>query len=296
MAGVEMLALVSRTLPGFRGKLGVAARLRRRAEQREALDGAWRVRLRDGTRVELPRQSAMSWAAAFTGGWDAAVVSYLERFIAPDTIVLDIGASIGLWTVQLAKAAAARGAEVWAFEPNPANTPWITRNVTLNALEDYTTVREVGLGDEAASLTLVAADYGVGNGAIALADKPGTDKFPRITVTIERLDDIDLPRPVSFIKIDTEGYEAAFLRGASQTIQRDRPVIFGEFSSVWLERRGEDVRAPLAALGYDISALRVLRSRPWMAPDKVQTCPVDLDAGEPIPSNLLLRPSSPPAR
>jgi FkbM family methyltransferase len=291
MAGVEMLALVSRTLPGFRGKLGVAARMRQRAERRGTLDGAWSVRLRDGTRVELPRQSAMSWATAFTGGWDAAVVTYLERFIAADTLVLDIGASIGLWTVQLARAAAARGAEVWAFEPNPANTPWIRRNVGLNALDQYTTVREIGLGDEAASLTLVSADYGVGNGAIALAEKPGTDKFPRIPVAIERLDDVDLPRPVSFIKIDTEGYEAAFLRGATETIERDRPVIFGEFSTVWLQRRGEDVRAPLAALNYDIFALRVERSRPWMAPDTVHASPVDLGGGEPIPSNLLLTPT-----
>jgi FkbM family methyltransferase len=292
MAGVEMLALVSRSLPAFRGKLGVAARLRQRAIKRGAIDGEWHIRLRDGQRVELPRQSAMSWATAFTGGWDAEVVRYLERFIAADTLVLDIGASIGLWTVQLAKAAAARGAEVWAFEPNPANTPWIRRNVALNALEDYTTVREFGLGDEAASLTLVSADYGVGNGAIALADRPGTDKFPRISVAIERLDDVDLPRPVSFIKIDTEGYEAAFLRGASRTIERDRPMVFGEFSTVWLERRGEDVRAPLAALDYDILALRLVRSRPWMAPDTVEACPVDLASGEPIPSNLLLTPRS----
>src|SRR3982074_2120522 len=123
MAGVEMLALASRTLPDFRGKLGVAARLRRRAEQRGTLEGAWQLRLSDGTRVELPRQSAMSWATAFTGGWDAAVVGYMERFIAPDTLVLDVGASLGLWTVQLAKAAASRGAEGWAFAPDPANTP-----------------------------------------------------------------------------------------------------------------------------------------------------------------------------
>lgn len=37
-------------------------------------------------------------------------------------------------------------------------------------------------------------------------------------------------RPVSFIKIDTDGYEARVLRGARQTLLRDRPTILLELS------------------------------------------------------------------
>jgi FkbM family methyltransferase len=251
------------------------------------------VRLKGGTKLELPRQSRMAWAVAFTGRYDHGAVQRVADFVRPQTVVLDIGASIGLWTVQLGEIAASRGAQLWAFEPNPANTAWIRRNAELNGLSDTVTVLELGLGDKAESATLVGAEYGVGNGVISLEPREGTEKHPRIPITLARLDDIDLPGPVSFIKIDVEGYEAAFLRGAAKLIERDRPVIFGEFASGWLERRGEDLRAALVDLDYDVTALpRVGRQRAWRPADVIEPHAVDLAGADPLPQKLLLRPRS----
>jgi len=291
---VEALAFLSRTLPPLRGKSKVAWRLMARSERRGTLQGTWRVRLRDGTRLELPRQSRMAWAVAFTGVYDRAAVQQVAEFIKPGTVVLDVGASIGLWSVQLGKIAASRGATLWAFEPNPANVRWIRRNVDLNDLSATVTACEMGLGDRAEESMLVSAEYGVGNGAIALKQKQGTAKHPRIPITLRRLDDIDLPAPVSFIKVDVEGYEAAFLRGAAELIQRDRPVIFGEFATGWLERRGENLRASLADLDYDVAALeRTPAKRRWSSASVLQAQPVELDRHEPLPQNLLLLPKGP---
>ncbi|MGA2319295.1 MAG: FkbM family methyltransferase [Solirubrobacteraceae bacterium] len=262
----------------------------RRSERRGALAGTWRARLKDGTQLELPRQSLMSWSVAFTGLYDEATVKQIAGFVRPQTVVLDVGASLGLWTVQLGRLAAARGAQVWAFEPNPANTPWIARNVALNELSGVVTMREIGLGDRAEASTLVSAEYGVGNGAIALREKEGTRKFPRIPIVLGRLDDIDLPAPVSFIKIDTEGYEVSFLRGAAELIERDRPVILGEFARGWLERRGENLRAALLELDYDVATLERPRTRSWRSPELALPRSVDLSGSEPLPQNLLLRP------
>jgi FkbM family methyltransferase len=288
---VELLAAVSRRLPPFRGKPSLAWRLMRRAERRGALQGAWRVRLKDGTPLELPRQSRMGWAVAFTGLYDRAAVERVAEFIRPGTVVLDVGASLGLWTVQLGKLADARGARLWAFEPNPENTRWIARNVALSNLGDTVTTREMGLGDRAESAILVGAEYGVGNGAIALRERAGTTKHPRIPVSLGRLDEIELPAPVSFIKVDVEGYELAFLRGAMQLIERDRPVIFGEFGSGWLERRGDDLRSALAGLDYDVSALaRPKRAFRLTSSRALEARRIDLSSPERVPENLLLQP------
>jgi FkbM family methyltransferase len=289
----EVLAALSRTMPPVRGKPNLAWRLMRRAERSGSLEGTWRVRLTDGTRLELPRQSRMTWAVAFTGRYDHAVVARVADFIEPETVALDVGASVGLWTVQLGKIAAARNARVWAFEPNPANTAWIRRNVALNDLSGTVTLCEMGLGDTAESSILVGSEYGVGNGAIEVDPEAGTEKHPRIPITLARLDDIELPAPVSFIKIDVEGYEAAFLRGAAQLIERDRPVIFGEFAAEWLERRGENLRSTLGGLldmGYEVMALT--RPRPkqaWRVAEVAEPHPVDPDSPRPLPGNLLLR-------
>jgi len=287
---VQGLASLSRALPPTRGKVAVAFRLMRRAEQRGELEGGWPMRLKDGSRLTLPRQSRMCWAVAFQGLYDDAAVRHVAQFIRPQTLVLDVGASLGLWAVQLGRIAAACGAEVWTFEPNPANTPWIRRNIEGNGLGRVITTHEMGLGDKTEEVTLISAEYGVGNGVIEVQAQAGSTKFPRIPIGVRRLDDLEIPRPVSFIKIDTEGYEVAFLRGARELIRRDRPVIFGEFSTVWLERRGEDLRSALADLDYEVSALVPGRSRSWHSIDVVSPVAVDLRAPGPLPENLLLRP------
>lgn len=244
--------------------------------------------------MELPRESLMTWAVAFTGRYDASAVEQVTEYVAPGTTALDIGASLGLWTVQLGRIAAMRGASLWAFEPNPANTTWIRRNVELNDLSSTVTVCETGLGDKAESSILVGAEYGVGNGAIALESRESTEKHPRIPVTLARLDEIDLPSPVSFMKIDVEGYEAAVLRGAASLIARDRPVIYGEFAGGWLERREESLSAMLADLNYDAMTLSPLRAgRVWSSRRVEPAQPVDPAVSGALPQNLLLCPRSP---
>ena len=47
-------------------------------------------------------------------------------------------------------------------------------------------------------------------------------------VALRRLDDIALDARISLIKVDIEGHEAAFLRGARQRIREDRPIVFAE--------------------------------------------------------------------
>jgi FkbM family methyltransferase len=289
------LATVARALPPLRGKGALARSLMTRAERRGELRGSWSFAMKDGSRVELPRASRMTWAAAFNGLYDPGAVSYVERFVEPGTIVLDVGASLGLWTVPLGRCAAARGARVWAFEPNPANISWIERNVRANDLGEVVTIRDVGLGDRRETVALVSAEYGVGNGSIALAEGEASDKHTRAAVRIERLDEIELPARVSFVKIDTEGYEAAFLRGAGDVLARDRPVIFGEFEPHWLTRRGEDLRAQLLDMGYEVAALQATRASSWGSIHTVSPLPVDLAGEQPLPGNLLLTPRAAPA-
>jgi len=48
-----------------------------------------------------------------------------------------------------------------------------------------------------------------------------------LLVSVRRLDDYEF-RDVSFIKIDVEGHEQRVIRGATETIQRERPVILAE--------------------------------------------------------------------
>lgn len=76
-----------------------------------------------------------------------------------------------------------------------------------------------------------------GRNAASLArEGPGTFAVDFVTVDGHldwwsgRTHGIATPPPVEFMKIDTDGYEFRVLQGATETIQRDRPLIYIELS------------------------------------------------------------------
>lgn len=254
------------------------------------LGGEWRLKLRDGMRFALPRQSAMAWAVAFRGSWEAESRELLVRHMEPNTLVLDIGASLGLWTVSLGRLAATNNAHVWAFEPHPNNHPWLHRNIRLNHLEPFVTVHETALGEGAGVVAMDVGEAGRagGNSAVAV----GAPLPNAVLVPIVALDSIARFARVSVIKIDVEGYEVRVLRGAQQLIERDRPVIFGEFSHHWLSERGDDLLGlldDLRNLGYEVFQVRHSRTRSWLATEA--TSLNLLHTGQ-VAEDLLLRPAA----
>jgi hypothetical protein len=53
---------------------------------------------------------------------------------------------------------------------------------------------------------------------------------------------------VVVLKVDIEGHEDKFLRGALRTLQQRRPVIFIEWNRVYYERRGIDPTSAVTPL------------------------------------------------
>jgi len=250
------LARVARTLPDLRGKANLGWMIMRYS----SLDGEWTFTLRDGARMVMPRASRMTWGAAFRGAYDPEAQALLRSFIAPNSVVLDIGAALGLWTIPLARAAADRGSTLWAFEPLPGNQPWLQRNIAANGLENVR-VEACALAT-ARGVAFMKVEQG-GSGSGAILDEG------EIEVPVRVLDDFAFPGPVSAVKIDVEGYELQVLRGATKLLDRDRPVILGEFSAIWLHDRGENLDEFLEEMqgrDYVIYSSELARARPWMGP------------------------------
>lgn len=277
-----------RALPDWRGKASLALGWKRLRERRGPIGGAWELRLSDGSAVQLPRGSQMAWSVAATGYWDRPNVELLTGHITPDTVALDIGASLGLWTLPLARAARATGARLWCFEPNPENIPWLAANIERNDLAGVVDLHEIALGARQGTARLGLRERGGGNGAVVDAPDPDAVEVP-----LTRLDDLDFPRRVSLLKMDVEGFELEVLRGATALVARDRPVIFGEFNATWLYQRDEDLPGflqTLTAIGYEVFTLEQSRSRQWRPNDLVTVRRLQA----PFPSaseDLLLIPS-----
>ncbi|HSW32353.1 MAG TPA: FkbM family methyltransferase [Steroidobacteraceae bacterium] len=140
---------------------------------------------------------------------------------------VDIGAHVGLWSMQLVK----HFQFVLAFEPNPVVADLWRWNVTAkNAL-----LRQVALGKGEASVGLKVYDGHSGH----------TQVVGEGDVQMRTLDSFGFT-DVDFIKIDVEGLEASVVKGAEETLLRCRPIMV-------VEQKGEDARMGLkrdGALGW----------------------------------------------
>jgi FkbM family methyltransferase len=167
-----------------------------------------------------------------------AVIDYLATGVelAPEDVVFDIGASIGWYSLLLARLAP-RGTSIHAFEPDPWTRGLLQENASRNRADAITVVgAAVGEDSRPARLHRYGARRRGRNGLLA-GSRPET-----IDIEMVSLDDYCrqhglADRPVGFIKIGVEGFEFFALRGALATLGRCRALLT-EFSPARLEASG----------------------------------------------------------
>lgn len=128
-------------------------------------------------------------------------------------VAIDVGAHVGLWSMQLAK----KFAVVHAFEPVAAYRECFLHNVDAKGVLLY----PFALGAEQGRVSMKIPTL---NGGL---DTGGTHVVPGNDVELKTLDEFDFHN-VDFIKIDCEGFEEAVIKGARETIERCRPVMIVE--------------------------------------------------------------------
>ena len=153
------------------------------------------------------------------GGEEASVIASLAA--SGGGLSLDVGANIGFMSMAMLDA----GCRVVAFEPQPALDNLLLDNCTRDGW-DFLSF-PIALSDFAGKSTMPRIRYGEkGNyGGLALGQR---SELGTITVDCNMLDNIVLAERIGFIKIDVEGHETAVLRGARQTILRNRPIMYIE--------------------------------------------------------------------
>lgn len=147
---------------------------------------------------------------------------YQTHLIKDGSVVIDAGANIGVFSAKVAHDTPK--AMIYSFEPTPRTFETLKRNT-----EHYPNVScvNLGLGDEVAEKDFSIWDDFSGSNNIGRAASAGyghPDRVEKIKLTT--IDDFakHLPR-VDFIKLDTEGYEANILKGATETIRKWKPII-----------------------------------------------------------------------
>ncbi len=171
------------------------------------------------------------------------------------SVVLDVGANCGQFSLKLAAALHGRKSEfvIHSFEPNPFICSRLRENVAINELfRNQIVVHELGLGDREGIMAFNYNPANSGGGSFS-AGGEGPHKIP-IACLDQVVESLQLRR-VDFIKIDVEGFEPEVLTGSKQVLKMFRPWLYLEITPAWFQSRGHSVDALIAFLqdlGYSM--------------------------------------------
>lgn len=185
----------------------------------------------------------------------------LPFLLRPGRVAVDIGASLGVYSIPMAMLVGASGA-VLAIEPRSDAAVRLRRVASILGLSSLQ-VETVALGATASSSTLIVPRRRwlvpgrsfIASGAVhrRLDDElvPGLEiSVPVTTLDAQRA---LLGRPIDFVKCDVEGAEHDVFSGGRRVLEEDRPTILCEIEERHTQRYGRsvsDVLALFADLGY----------------------------------------------
>jgi len=219
-------------------------------------DGPFQRRLH-GVVFEFDPRGDINMREAYRNLYELEIVGLLRRLLPRGGVYLDVGANVGFLSAIAAGAVGPEG-EVHAFEPVPRNFEKLRRLVELNPRHRITCLPwAIGSREETAPMTLCNTEN-QGLHSIVPGMLPDAWVGDTITVPVRRLDGYireSVHRPVTFIKIDTEGFEFPVLQGLSGYLDDSghRPLILVVITPHAWEQLGhplEELQDWLDSYGY----------------------------------------------
>ena len=234
----------------------------------------------DGVRIKVP---GVGWvamrlhlsgdnfiSAALRSGdlQDPHVLAVLRGFTRPGDTVLDVGANIG-WFSVIASRLVGSGGTVFAIEPDPLNADLLQDNLRRNRCTNVI-LEQVAAGATAGVARLYHSTDNAGDHQMAVI----ADRASWVDVPVHPLDSLLAGRAqrVDVLKMDTQGSEAATLRGMTDLLARHpRLRMVLEFWPHGLERCGST-----AAELLDL--LDATPRRYWLMENSRRIRPTDIPA------------------
>lgn len=213
----------------FKGKLLISGFL----DRSKFLNGTYKC---GGVKYEIDFKDQIQ-EMIYLGTYERDDLAFLKNYIQKDWICLDIGANVGFYTLNLSKLVGEKG-RIYAIEPSPSNYEILQKNVRLNDLDNVFSAN-IALSSQDGEFTFsTSPDRNSGWGRL------GKWKAAKSEVVVETktLDNFVQEQGVSeidFLKIDIEGHELEFLKGAEKTLKsRLISRIMVEYCGFVLEPQG----------------------------------------------------------
>lgn len=200
-----------------------------------------------------------------------------------NSCMLDIGANAGIFSLDFYQDH--KNLTYYLFEPVPYTFEWLLKNAEINEVnkEKYLPFN-IGLSDEKGSFDFYVPASNEAASLVANEDAffrkkatedgeyTGNIDIDKVLCKVEKLDEFAEEHKIddiSFIKIDVEGNELNVLKGARNTLKKNKPLVYCELLRKHAKRFGyhpNDVINYMAELGY---VCKVIRDGEMVNVDKI---------------------------
>ena len=186
------------------------------------------------------------------------MVDFFKQFIKKGDLVIDIGANIGDTTVPMALAAGSTGITL-GFDPNPYVFKILEKNATLNNGKQNIVPLPYAITVKEEEFYYVSSEASFSNGGIAPTKESKHGKF----FHHEKIKGINLKSfleekysdrisTLSFIKIDTEGYDKEIIKSISDLLAKYKPTIVAESFGKSTNEAKLELYDVIEKLGYEL--------------------------------------------
>lgn len=192
-----------------------------------------RIIKRNGVKYEIDLSEGIELSLYLFGNFQKHITNNRFLSIKKDFVIIDIGANVGLMTLQFAQLVPE--GKVYSFEPTHYALNRLKKNLDLNPnlSPRITVINSFVSENTTSSPNIIAFSSWKVNGERNNNDHPvhlgtpkSTEGVPSITLddfcSSENMEKID------FIKIDTDGHEYEVFKGAQNAISKYKPIIIFE--------------------------------------------------------------------
>lgn len=202
--------------------------------------------------VSNPNDKYVGKSLQAYGEWSFGEIDLLCQFLPDNANIVEVGGNIGSHTVPLSRHVF--NGKIFTFEPQRISFQLLCANVINNNCRNVRPYN-VAVGAILGSTDMADVDpsRAFNFGGISVGDietaTDGKEYFGERTPVV-LLDDVISPdQKISAIKCDAEGMEVAVLKGASDLIERDKPILYLEDDKTELS---VTLFNTVRSFGYDI--------------------------------------------
>ena len=195
-----------------------------------------KTQTQDGRRYVVDLTGGMHETVYFLGEYEPGVTQAISSVVKSGDVCLDVGANFGWFTIllhQLCGGKTQSGSEtgeVHSFEPMPPVFAVLQKNREMAGEPENVFLNNLALGDETKDVNLYRFTD-LPDGYSSLSNEMDKDNAKSFTVQMTTLDSYVTDKEineVNFVKLDVEGAELMFLKGATKLfLQKNSAYFYG---------------------------------------------------------------------